>query len=119
MARKSSQARLTIPKDIWDIVKFDNYNEPCFGFFITQDSRVVIADIHLGTECQYEYLGKCYFDEKHRFFVPKNVDAYLGEGNDYYFSTYLNQSSIYVYKFNISMYQKRQDAQLQKLLASL
>lgn len=119
MARKGSQARLTIPKDIWDLVEFDNYNEPCFGFFITQDSRVIIADIHLGTEWQYEFLGNCHFDEKHRFFLPKNADAYLGEGDCYYFTAYLNQSSIYVYKVTTAMCQERQDAQLQKLLASL
>ena len=119
MARKTSQARLTAPKDIWDIVGFNNYDRNQFGFFISDDSRVLIMDISLGRKFKYEFLGKCNFDEKHRFFVPKNVDTYLGEGSTYYFTTSICQSSIYLYKLDVSLLQKRQNLQLQKLLASL
>lgn len=119
MARKNSQARLTIPKDIWDVVGFDDYTKPNFGFFITDDSRIAIMHVDLGTSFEYEFLGKCNFDCKHRFFIPKNVDTYLGDGNVYYFTTSLCQSSIYIYKLDVSVLQKRQNLQLQKLLASL
>lgn len=119
MARKQSQARLTIPKDIWDIVDFGDYNEPNFGFFITNDSRVVITDISLGTDFDYEFIGKCTFDERHRFFVPKNVDTYLGEGDIYYFTTSIHQSVVYFYKLDLNLLQKRQKAQLEKLISSL
>lgn len=119
MAEKTSQARLTIPKDIWDVVGFGKYEKPNFGFFITDDSRVLIMDVNLGVEFEYEFLGKCNFDDKHRFFIPKNVDTYLGKGAIYYFSTSICQSSIYIYKLDINMLQKRQDLQLRKLMASL
>ncbi len=119
MARKSSQARLTIPKDIWDLVSFDKEPKACFGFFITEDSRIIIAELDYGRKYNYEFLGNCHFDEKHRFFLPKNVDDYLGEGNLYYFSTYLIYPTVYIYKLTSSMCQNRQDAQLQKLLANL
>lgn len=119
MANKKSQKRLTIPKDIWDISKFDDYNTSNFGFFITDDSRIVIMCPEVGNECGYEYIGLCHLDHCHRFFLPKNVDIYLGEGDDYYFSTYVLTDRIYFYKLNISICQKRQNLQLQKLLASL
>ncbi len=119
MARKSSQGRLTIPKDIWDIVDFAHYDTPSFGFFITEDSRVAIMHVSLGTELKYEYLGKCNFDDKHRFFVPSNVDIYLGDGNIYYFTTHLVKSCIYLYKLDNSILQKRQNLQINKLLSTL
>ena len=73
MAKKSAQARLTIPKDIWDTSKFDDYDKNSFGFFISNDSRAVIANILVGKNLNYEFLGSCSFDAKHRCFVPKNV----------------------------------------------
>lgn len=119
MAKKSSQGRLLIPKDIWDICNLDNLASSDFGFFITKDSRVIITSISLGKKNKYEFLGLCNFDNKHRFYIPKNVDVYLGNGSDYYFSSYLDSKKIYIYKIDINLLQKRQDMQIQLLLSML
>lgn len=119
MAKKSSQARLIIPKDIWDISNFDDYDRKSFSFFISNDSRVVIADISIGKNLNYEFLGKCTFDEKHRFFVPKNVDSYLGSGNIYYFTSSLENSIIYFYKTSNDSLSKLQNYHLNLLIDSL
>ena len=119
MAQKGSQARLTLPKDIWDVVKFDDYENPRFGFFITDDSRVVISEMESGINSNYEFIGICTFDDKHRFFIPKNVDTYLGAGKTYYFSASIPCSNVYFYKLDLSISQKRQNLQISKLLSDL
>lgn len=119
MAIKSTQKRLTVPKDIWDISNFDDYAKNTFGFFISNDSRVIIADISVGKNLNYEFLGKCTFDEKHRFFVPKNVDFYLGTGNIYYFTSFLENSIIYFYKTSNDALSKLQNYHLNLLINSL
>ncbi len=117
MARKSSQARLTIPKDIWDVAKFDECDNKSFGFFISNDSRVVITNNMVGKKLNYEFLGKCSFDEKHRIFIPKNVDFYLGPGDIYYFTCYLN-NIIYIYKTSNNSLSKLQNYHLNLLIDS-
>ena len=119
MAKRDGNGRLRIPKDIWDSVQFNDYHNQTFGFFLTEDSRVVIMHIDVGSNFDYEFLGKCTFDEKYRFYLPRNVDTYLGNGDIYYFTTYLSKSCIYVYKLDQSVVQKRQNLQLQTLLAIL
>ena len=116
MAKKSSQARLTIPKDIWDIAKFDDFDRKDFGFFILPDSRVIIANRSIGKLLDYQFLGSCTFDQKHRFFVPKNVDEYLGAGNIYYFTTSLKGSIVYFYKTSSESLVKLQNYQLNILI---
>ena len=119
MAKKSAQARLTIPKDIWDTSKFDDYDKKSFGFFISNDSRVVISNDLVGKNLNYEFLGRCSFDEKHRFFVPKNVDVYLGFGDIYYFTSSLKSSIIYFYKTSNDSLSKLQNYHLDLLIDSL
>lgn len=119
MAKKATQARLTIPIDIWNISKFDNYDKKSFGFFISNDSRVVIANDLVCRNLNYEFLGRCSFDEKHRFFVPKNVDAYLGSGDIYYFTSSIESSIIYFYKTSNDSLSKLQNYHLNLLIDSL
>lgn len=119
MATKSSQARLTIPKSIWDMNHFENFAKDSFGFFVSNDSRVVITSFDVCEHLNYEFLGKCTFDEKHRFFVPHNVDDYLGEGDIYYFTSSLQQNVIYFYKTNAVLLSKLQQYHLQLLVNSL
>ncbi len=119
MAKKSTQARLTIPKDIWDISNFDDYDRNSFGFFISNDSRVVIANILVGKNLNYEFLGSCSFDAKHRFFVPKNVDVYFGSGDIYYFTSSLKNSIVYFYKTSNDSLSKLQNYHLNLLIDSL
>ncbi|NLC87507.1 MAG: hypothetical protein GX682_01820 [Clostridiaceae bacterium] len=102
MARKDSQGRLTIPIDIWDLVDFENCKENKFVFFVTKTSEVVIASLYADGFENLECLGYCRLDEKHRFFIPKNVDLYLGnelgDEKDYYFSTYISKKCVYLHK---------------------
>ena len=98
MINKKSQGRLLIPRDIWDVTNFDSLKDPSFGFFLTEDLRVVITTIDVGELKKYQYLGHCKFDDKHRFFISHNVDTYLGDGNRYYFSIFLNTNLIYINK---------------------
>ena len=119
MAKKSAQARLTIPIDIWNISKFDNYDKNSFGFFISNDSRAVIANILVGKNLNYEFLGSCSFDAKHRCFVPKNVDVYFGSGDIYYFTSSLKNSIIYFYKTSNASLSKLQNYHLNLLIDSL
>lgn len=119
MAIKSTQKRLTIPKDIWDIVRFDNYKPRNFGFFISSDSRVVITDMLIAKKLNYEFLGKCTFDEKHRFFVPGNVENYLGIGEIYYFTSSAKNSIVYFYKTSNDALSKIQGYHLKLLIDSL
>lgn len=121
MATKRTQSRIVVPKDIWDSVKFDDFEEKDFGFFITDDSRVIITHMSVAEKIhEYEFIGKCNFETKHRFVIPKNVDDYLGsDGRKYYFSASLSKRIIYIYKLDSSILQKRQSLQLQALLASL
>ena len=119
MARKSSQGRLTIPKDIWDSVKFNDYLYSKFGFFKSNDSRIIITNMIIADYFEYEFLGSCKFDDKHRFFIPKNVDEYLGEGDIYYFTSCPFQSFVYIYKINNDIIKKRQSLQLDILLSMI
>ena len=119
MAKKSSQRRLTVPQDIWDIVNFDMYNRKEFGFFITEDKRVVIMPINSGIKKALQFIGKCPFDEKHRFFIPANVDTYLGDGEDYYFSTYITPHCIYLYRLTKEIIKLNQEKNTAKLLKTL
>lgn len=119
MAIKSTQKRLTIPKDIWDISKFDDFDKKSFGFFISSDSRVVITSNFVGKKLNYEFLGSCSFDEKHRFFVPKNVDVYLSSGDIYYFTSSSENSIVYFYKTSNASLSKLQNYHLNILIDSL
>lgn len=120
MARKSEDLRLTIPTDIWNNSKLGKCDSSSLGFFITDDSRVAIMNLDVGKDNNYDYIGKCYIEgTKHRFHIPKNVDTYLGEGDEYYFSVYLLSDRIYLYKLDRSICQARQLLQIKKLLASL
>ena len=119
MPRKDRQKRLTLPLDMWQSAKFDDYVDKRFGFFITDDSRVIIMNIDEGHNKEFEFLGKCSFDCKHRCSIPENVDAYLGEGDIYYFTTHIYTYGVYIYKINHEICQKRQNLQLQALLATL
>ena len=120
MPKKTSQKRLTIPKDIWDIVDFDGFDRrKDFGFFITDDKRVVISTVELAVECKFQYIGRCSLDDKHRFFIPSNVDTYLGNGDIYYFSTYISQHFIYLYKITPEILKNHQESNVSKLLAVL
>lgn len=103
MAKKDEKNRLVIPVDIWESVKFDDYINQNFAFFITNDGRVVITSTNLGKEFEYEFLGNFKIDiKKHRFVLPSNVDECLGYGDSYYFSSSTSQSIIYIYKSHSS-----------------
>lgn len=117
MAKKDTTGRLTIPKDIWETSNLCNGQS--YGFYIIDDSRVIITDTMIGESFEYQFLGKCVFDNKHRFVVPKNVDTYLGMGDTYYFSTSSHQSSIFIYKLDLSSMPAHQSAQISKLLSSI
>lgn len=119
MAKKATQKRLRIPKDIWDISNFDDYDRKSFGFFISNDSRVIITNTFDGQNLNYEFLGKCVFDEDHRFFLPYNVDNYLGFGDIYYFTSSLKKSIVYFYKTSNDSLSKLQNYHLNLLIDSL
>lgn len=105
MAKRDKQSRLLIPCDIWETVGFSEYTVQNFAFFITNNSRVAIADVNLGKKLGYEFIGSCIIDKKHRFIVSENVEACLGDGNTYYFSTSATQSLIYLMKTSSIDYQ--------------
>lgn len=119
MARKDKQGRITIPRDLFEYAGFIDYNEPNFGFFLKDDSRVVITHLSVAENFGYELLGTCKFWDINRVFISKNIDDYLGEGDTYYFTSSILRSEIFIYKVNPSILYKRQEIQLQKLLASL
>ena len=119
MPRKDKQKRLTMPLDIWQSAKFDDFERCDFGFFISNDSRIIITNVENGRNENFEFLGKCGFDCKHRCFIPENVDAYLGEGDIYYFTTHTFNYGVYIYKIDREITRKRQELQLQALLAIL
>lgn len=98
MAKKDEKNRLLIPADIWESVKFDDYTNQNFAFFITNDGRVVITSTKLGEEFEYEFLGNFKIDKKRRFVLPSNVEKCLGYGDSYYFSSSTSQSVIYIQK---------------------
>lgn len=98
MAKKDDQNRLLIPQDIWNNASFSDYINQSFAFFITNDKRVIIAHVEFGKEFAYEFIGNCKIDNKHRFILPENVDACLGSGDTYYFSSSTSQSVIYLQK---------------------
>ena len=123
MAKKSLQARVTIPKDIRELNGFDNYEGNKLVFFITEDSRVAFCHMEQAQNLNYEILAISHFDAKYRFFIPKNVAAYLGNlgssFEEYYFTTYLNHSLIYLYKVDPDVALQMQRIQLKKLIATL
>lgn len=98
MAKKDVKNRLLIPADIWKSVKFDDYIDQNFAFYITNDGRVVITSTKLGEEFEYEFLGNFNIDNKRRFVLPVNVEKCLGYGDTYYFSSSTSQSVIYIQK---------------------
>ena len=123
MAKKSSQKRLTIPFDLWEFAKFYQFDLHDFAFFVLNDSRVIIMPVTSNQASKLECIGKCTFDYKHRFFIPKNVDVFLGEGNEYYFSTELSLpeacSHIFLYKIDKVAQAEMQNYHYNKFLESL
>ena len=105
MATKDKQRWLVIPNDV---LKYSNLNTSIpLGFFITEDTRVIIAPMEYATdefdeddEPIYEFLAKCTIDSRNGFNLPENVDNYLGSGDTYSFSAYKSKPYIYIYKLN-------------------
>lgn len=123
MAKKDAQKRLTIPFDLWELAKFFEFDRHNFGIFILEDSRIIITTIDFGEKNRLACLGKITFDEKHRFLLPKNVDTYLGEGDNYYFTVELlespNNRTIFLNKINKDLQKLKQDYHARKLLEYL
>lgn len=109
MAKKASQNRLLIPIDLWKEANFDNYPPESFGFFIKDNSVVIICNKELAQKFNYQFLGNCNFSDKHRFYIPKNVDNYLGKGDNYCFTSYLTSSFIYIFKVNDELIKTQTD----------
>jgi len=119
MPKRDKQGRVTIPKDLFEYAGFCNYDDANFGFFLTEDSRVVITHISVAKKYGYELLSTCKFWDVNRVFISQNVNDYLGEGDAYYFTGSIVKNEIFIYKLNTHLLYQRQELQIQKLLASL
>ena len=75
---------------------------------IAEENAVAEAK-ELAQKFNYQFLGNCNFSDKHRFYIPKNVDNYLGKGDNYCFTSYLTSSFIYIFKVNDELIKTQTD----------
>ena len=106
MAKKDDKNRVLIPDDIVKRCSFLK-KEPLsknegFIFFLNNHDKVGITyiDIKCRFPSNFKFLGTCNYDKKtHKLYIPENVDAVLGDGEDYYFATSLKgREYLYIYK---------------------
>lgn len=107
MSKKDENGRILIPSDIVEQCVFLNdasFEKYKLIFFINNLGEVgVEADLGkdlLSFPKDYKFIGICEYDRKtHLLTIPENVDAALGNGDEYFFATPIEGRTIlYIYK---------------------